>query len=134
MIRLVGAALLVALGFVAAPAPALAQEDTLGAAALKMYEGCRTGQNGSSSECACVAGIFGGRMKEDEYKMLAAITRFIGPGGAIADMAGAQAEAEAERVRQNMTQTRFGEVMASFVALGEMGPYADRICMPLANK
>lgn len=131
MRKLVGAAVSVALGAMAGPAMA---QDSLSAASAKMFEGCRTGQGGSPSECACAVGLFGGRMKEDEFKMLAAITRFIGPGGDIADMPGALAEAEAERVRQTMTPTRFAEVMQSFIVLGELGPYADRICVPLANK
>lgn len=126
--------MVVALALGAMAGPALAQQDALGVAATKMFEGCRTGQMGSVSECACVVGMFGGRMKEDEFRMLAAVTRFIGPGGDIADMAGVQVEAEAERVRQNMTPPRFAEVMQSFIVLGEIGPYADRVCVPLANK
>jgi len=133
MFRSMGVAAVLALGVIVAPASS-AQQDEVSVAATKIYDSCRSNQKGSPAECSCVAGFYSGAMKEDEFRMMSAISIFIDKEGNVPDMAGAQAATEAERIKQGMSAERFAEVMNSFAVVGERGPYADRICGALANK
>ncbi|MDP3736964.1 MAG: hypothetical protein Q8R02_06220 [Hyphomonadaceae bacterium] len=124
---------LLALGFFAAPLPAAAQQDALGEAATKLYTACIANTQGGSAECACVAGFFAGRLQEDEYRIVGAINKFIDAQGNIADMDGALAAAEAERVRIGMTKARYTEVMQRFTTVDKDGAYGDRACSAFAS-
>ena len=131
MRSMIVAGAMLALGVGAAPSVAQ-QSDGLAEAATKLYSACIANKQGGPTECACVAGFFAGRLKEDEYRIIGTINKYIDATGNVPDMAGAQAAAEAERVRLNMTRERYAEVMRRFSTMDADGAYADRACVAVA--
>lgn len=133
MIRsMMSAGAMLVLGTGAAPSFAQ-QSDGLAEAATKLYGACIANKQGGPAECACVAGFFAGRLKEDEYRIVGTINKYIDAQGNVADIAGAQAAAEAERVRLDMTKERYAEVMQRFMAMEVDGAYGDRACKAVAD-
>lgn len=117
----------------AAPAPASAQA-TLAASAGQLYDSCIRNAQGGPTECACMAGFYGGRLREDEYRLIAIINRYTDAQGNVPDMPGVQRALQVERERMGMSQERFGQIMQRFTTMETDGAYGDNICVALRDR
>jgi hypothetical protein len=111
-----------------APAPIT---DNVAISSSRLYDACIANNQGPPAECACMAGFYGGRLNENEFRLLAVLNTFIDARGDVADMPGAQAALRAEAGRLGMTQSDFQSAMQRFSTLDADGAYGDRVCTVL---
>ncbi len=108
--------------------------ESLALSSSQIYDACIANNQGPPLECACMAGFYGGRLQADEYRLIAVLNRFVGPGGAVTDMPGAQNAIRAEAIAIGMTDQRFSQVMQRFATMEVDGAYGDQVCMVMRNK
>jgi hypothetical protein len=81
-----------------------------------------------------MAGFYGGRLAEDEFRILAALNPHINASGEVPDMNAAHQAMFAERDAMGMSTERFDEVMQRFSSMNVDGAYGDRICVALRDR
>jgi hypothetical protein len=118
----------------AGPAPRASAQDALGASSTALFNACVNNAQGGSTECACMAGFYGGRLAEDEFRILAALNPHISATGEVPDMNAAHQSMFAARDSMGMSDERFDEVMQRFSSMNIDGAYGDRICVALRDK
>lgn len=130
-------ALAIATGFGGLAGFAVAQNgdgrETLPLSASEMYDSC-IANGASKTECACTAGFYGGRLKPDEFRMVAVLSGHLGPDGEIKDPAAAVQDMQSQAQAIGMDDARFEEVMARFSTMDRDGAYGDQVCVALRDK
>jgi len=126
-------AALAAAAALSASGPAQAQA-SLATSASQLYDACIRNGQGGPTECACMAGFYGGRLREDEYRMISIINQYTDAQGNVPDMPGVQRALQVERQRMGMSEARFGQIMQRFTQMETDGAYGDNICVPLRNR
>ncbi len=114
-------------------APAWAQA-SLGVSSSQLYDACIANGQGGATECACMAGFYGGRLREDEYRLISIINQYTDAQGNVPDMPGVQRALQTERQRMGMSDARFAQIMQRFTQMEADGAYGDNICVPLRNR
>ena len=113
------------------PAP---QTDDVAISSAMMYDACIANNQGPPTECACMAGFYGSRLNESEFRLLAVVTRFVDSSGDLGDVPAAQAAVREEANRIGLSPQAFNQAMQRFTTMDRDGLEGDRICRVLANR
>src|SRR5690606_7537601 len=106
--------------------------ETLPESASEMYDDCVA--NGlSRTECACTVGFYGGRLKADEFRLVAVLNRHLAADGQLIDMAAAIEDMRSEARALGMSDARYQDVMRRFGSMAEDGAYGGQVGVVLRD-
>lgn len=110
------------------------QTDPVPMSSSAIYDACIANNQGPPTECACMAGFFGGRLPAEEFRLLSVLNRHVDSSGNVSNMDVARQALVDESNRMGLSQDRFRQAMQRFSTMNEDGAYGDRVCVALRNK
>ncbi len=102
-----------------------------GDASKRIHDWCMKRPDGTTGECACVAGFYAGATEDDAFRLIARLVEHLSFDGSISDPEAMSAALLEEASEQSITQDRFEAIMAEFGVFDQLGEKADSICVPL---
>lgn len=108
--------------------------DTVPVSSSYIYNACIENNQGPPLECACMAGFYGGRLDQEEYRLIAVLNRYVDNTGTLTNMAAAQQALRDEARTLGLSDQRFQQAMQRFSVMDQDGAYGDRVCAHMRTK
>lgn len=108
--------------------------DTVPVSSSYIYNACVQNNQGPPLECACMAGFYGGRLEQEEFRLIAVLNRYVDNTGAITNMAAVQQALRDEARSLGMSDERFQQAMQRFAVMDQDGAYGDRVCAGMRTR